>query len=456
MSPKRTGSPEDWDLTLPMIKRIRSMDYDYIPSEPSPKTLVADLDPSGIGSDNSDERITASSFELLGQRTTSSMPAGPDHFETPRKRGRTLSATALRLSLRDNRDRGLGSPERDVDQSSSKASSPTGSVSSILSSTRNRNRRRRASEEAEPYVDEKSDNSDIDEEFTPKAWQIRQQERDEVMYLLTREKARRLATTEKVLEDSKMGEEEKNLYLDLALRGCKPVMARSWKKDFTTLPESLFPSDEAGSKECGFTFQVQKGSNFYAITALHDLLQVPGRVRDCRYLTVRPQFLIKKAIRKYFRWAIYDAGLKVTRRTKPVYTIYAQKPGETTLTAVTIVTRKLEKLARIQQALHDGPGQKYWPTLVGFCLCGSIVALITLDSNPNTIPWSEDKDYNTRTKYMGIFDMGEVNQDVWNSLAIAIAIIHVRQTMNCLATHYKGVMVPRWRDINEVEVDEDR
>lgn len=306
------------------------------------------------------------------------------------------------------------------------------------------------------YVDDQ--NSDDGEEFeTPGV--IDRSERDDIIFILSREKAKRMAQAIKVPEHTKMGEEEKSLYLNLATRGCYAVLPSDWKKDFATLPESLFPSGDNKVDESNFIFTVQKGSKFYAITALHEILKLPGRVRDCKLLTIRPQDVIKKAIRKYLRWAITDAGLKRKKGTKRVYTVVAQGRnadgrGEETLSAAQRAIRRLDDRAKEHQELYRDTPDPYWPTLVGFCLCGPIVTILSLDTDPGSATWQEETA--CHVKYMGQFDMSEDDQDVWNSLALAIAVIHIRRTMTRLADHYPGMAgVAQRRRQGDATEDED-
>lgn len=296
-----------------------------------------------------------------------------------------------------------------------------------------RKRARDSDDEDQNYVDDQNSDGDEYEFDTPGI--IERAERDDVVFILSREKAKRMAQAVKVPEDTKMGSEEKSLYLDLATRGCYPVLPSDWKKDFATLPESLFPTGDEEIDESNFPFAVQKGSNFYAITALHEILKVPGRVRDCRLLTVRPQDVVKKAIRRYLRWAITDAGLKKKRKTAAVHKIVVQGREENTLQVVQRVIARLERLAKKHQDMYSRTKDPYWPTLVAFCLCGPIVTILSVDTDPESATWEEGNS-NYHAKYMGQFDMSEDDQDVWNSLALAIAVIHIRRTMTRLADQY--------------------
>ena len=350
------------------------------------------------------------------------------------------SASALDLSpwLSDFSDNHSRSRHQALLPSSMPSPVDFSSFEQVATGKMKRGRLRDSVEGDRNYVDDQ--NSDDNEDGDSPAV-IDRSERDDIIFILSREKAKRMAQAIKVPEDTRMGEEEKSLYLNLATRGCYPVLPSDWKKDFATLPESLFPSGDDEVDESDFAFAVQNGSEFYAITALHEILKLPGRVRDCKLLEVHPQDVIKKAIRRYLRWAIADAGLKKRPGAKRVYTIVTQwrdKDGKTedTLNTVKKVLNKLDECAIEHKRLYENTPDPYWPTLVGFCLCGPIVTILSIDTDPKSATWKEENA--CRAKYMGQFDMSEDDQDVWNSLALAIAVIHIRQTMTRLADHYPG------------------
>ena len=301
-------------------------------------------------------------------------------------------------------------------------------------------------------------------------------DREDIEEFLTREKAGRLATAVKVPVDSNMSEEEKDLYLGLALRGIKPVMSFTWSRDFSTLPESLFAvPDNSDYQEARLAFKTQKGTDFAAIKAFRELLEVGGFVRDCRLLILKPQVVIQRFIKKYIRWAISDAGLKIAPKALPVHVIFTQRSGQTALSAVTGLSNKMERLAERHQKLNsdfyfgkpskkvrslshteqptDSEHIRYWPTLVGFLLCGPIMTIVSLNTDPDSVVWSEKA--NSRVKYLGQFDMSETDQDVWNSLAIAIAVINMRKSLARLADEYSGPLLPRFRHPDDDTDDED-
>ncbi|KAJ5098461.1 hypothetical protein N7532_005462 [Penicillium argentinense] len=271
-------------------------------------------------------------------------------------------------------------------------------------------------------------------------------ERRDLVFELTQEKARRMAQAVKVPKEAQMGEGEKSLYLELALRGCKPVMFHHWRTDFATLPESLFTADDTSDEEiANLKFKSRARSEFHAIKAMKDILSLGCQIRDCQVLDVYPPNVVRKAILKFLRWAIDDGGLKTTCETIPVYIIQVQKPNEAALKTVTKLVDRLISHAARHQVAYGEPDEPYWPTLIGFVLCGPIATILSLDSDPYSPAWKAAPD--SRVKFMGQFNLTEPGQDVWNSLALAISLIHVRETMVQLATTYpQNPKTPSFRD----------
>lgn len=299
-------------------------------------------------------------------------------------------------------------------------------------------KRPRRNERAESPAYSPSTSSD-DEEVN-----VSKRETENLLYILTREKALRLTEAFKVPDMFDMGGEEKNLYLSLALRGCKPVMAEHWQKDFTTLPKSLFAREENESLVGARSPLIKAAgrSDFSAIRAFKDLLNVGATVRDCRHLLKEPQMGTRKAIDRYLRWAIADGGLRSSPETIRVYATQVQGPGQTALVCLTQLTAKLENTAKRFHKTLSKSSDPWWPTLVGFALCGPVMTLVSLDTDVGSSAWTGGK--RTPVKIIGHFDLAERDEDVWNVLAIAIAIIHIRDTMARLASVNAGPHVPQF------------
>lgn len=77
------------------------------------------------------------------------------------------------------------------------------------------------------------------------------------------------------------------------------------------------------------------------------------------------------------------------------------------------------------------PFARFFPLLVGFVICGPIVAILTLDTDP--LSPKDFSDSEIGSKFISQFDVGEHGQDVWTSLAVAITTMHIRHTMVRLA-----------------------
>ncbi|KAJ5893516.1 hypothetical protein N7495_005207 [Penicillium taxi] len=277
------------------------------------------------------------------------------------------------------------------------------------------------------------------------------------MYELTNERPNTVVEPVQVPPDSGMGAGETRLFISLAERGYKPLMSGHWADDFETLPASLFTKVKNGKipeNEQGLVFKEKKGSEFDAIKALQELLTVGGRFRDCKMLKARTERIIHHAVQKYLRWAIKDGNLKISPEMIPVHMVGCQRGDEDTITIITRASKKLERLAKRHQDAHADFENPYWPTLLGFILCGPIFSIVSVDTDPKDARWSSTAS-DTPIKYLSYFDISDFDQDVWNSLAIAISILHIRDTMAQLANVYSGSLVPHFRAPGEDDTDDE-
>ncbi|CAG8057219.1 unnamed protein product [Penicillium nalgiovense] len=281
-----------------------------------------------------------------------------------------------------------------------------------------------------------SEPSDLDYE-SDEEYFIPTGERDELLNnKLTRERAKRLLDAVELPQGHDLSPDVQQTAHQLLTRGCLPTIHRHWEKDFSTLPESLFFSgkyDETQRKESNFVLENDKGSEFYAIRAFQELLKICGNVRDyCNILDICPGIYIKKSIEKYLRWALTDAGVRVQRDTPPVHVIYCKSQDEEPKEAFNKVAKALESLLDTWQgqlaAPHDG--EKAWPALIGFVLCGPVLSVICLDTNPHPQTLTQG------IKFLGHFDLSDFDQDVWNTLAIAILVMHIKRAVAKLAKAY--------------------
>lgn len=299
-------------------------------------------------------------------------------------------------------------------------------------------------------------------------------DKNEVASDFSIEKAKRWAEAVK-LPNGQWAEAEQDLFFRLAMRGFEPLVPNNWHLDFPTLPDTLFAIRDGQSEPLiqALSDREFRGRLFFpgveisrvaylltrrnsAIKSLNDLFSLGSRVRDRRSTPLRPEPIIKRTVKKYLDWALRDANMHNRPNAIPVYHIYAMRKGESTRAALDTLNRRLISLAkRYRDALRLTPSienpeneandeketqaqyvsQRKFPVLTGFLICGPIIAVTTLDSDPNTYP---DLDSGVSCKFIAQFDVCENGQDVWNAFAIAITVMRIRKTMIELEEEGKG------------------
>lgn len=312
-------------------------------------------------------------------------------------------------------------------------------------------------EKEEPaFVPQSDDSDDSDDSVF-----ISQNEKSAVVFDFSTEKARRW-TDAINLPENIYNETEQDLFIRLSMRGFEPVLPSHWKFDFPTLPLSLFPDPSLGLDPLLQIFS----SEFYgksmiktyvlltcwitthtrlAIKSLANLFSLGGRVRDCKILRKKPEALIRHSIKDYIRWAMRDAKVCISNDAIPLHAIYAQRDG--IMETLKRLDRRLHYLVgRYQKALGASTGEngvvpntdsrnkssnwlsrRNYPILIGFIVSGPTVVILTRNSDPT------NESENSDSTFMCQFDLGERGQDVWNSLSIAITVMHIRRTMMQLA-----------------------
>ncbi|KAH8425351.1 uncharacterized protein LDX57_003107 [Aspergillus melleus] len=130
-----------------------------------------------------------------------------------------------------------------------------------------------------------------------------------------------------------------------------------------------------------------------------------------------------------------DAKVCISKDAVPLHAIYAQREG--IMETLKRLDRRLHHLVRQYQEVLGAPSadatrngdssRRKYPIFIGFIVSGPTVVILTRNSDP-TIE-SENSD----STFMCQFDLGERGQDVWNSLAIAITVMHIRRNMLQLA-----------------------
>lgn len=161
---------------------------------------------------------------------------------------------------------------------------------------------------------------------------------------------------------------------------------------------------------------------------MNDLFSLGGRVRDCSILKKRPELLIEREIKRYICWAVFDAHLLFNRDSIPVYAIHPHRVGDSIINGVKRLDNRLKALAArysddSSAHLYADDDSLLYPVFTGFLICGPILTIMTYSADPR------DRTETTDSNFISQFDLGEWGQDVWNSLALVITVMHIRRTM---------------------------
>nr|POE72394.1 hypothetical protein CFP56_12267 [Quercus suber] len=255
-----------------------------------------------------------------------------------------------------------------------------------------------------------------------------QPKRKQVISLPTAQAARGVSVPD--LQAAGWDDDNIMLRQKIAMRGYEPLMPAYHKFEFRWLPDELFSSDgNAFLSSCS-------GSNFHASKALEKLFELGARARDCATAactSTRPDQRIRKTIEAYARWAETDAQLDPAS-TVPLFTIVNKRAGHPALAIKLRARRKLEDLAarhraaltvarsiesasplstttsELKHLLHP------LPTLYAFVTSSTILSLSAWR------PGEPDMDI----KPIAVFNLALQDYDVWNALAVAITIVHLR------------------------------
>ncbi|TKX21880.1 putative DNA binding protein 10 [Elsinoe australis] len=213
----------------------------------------------------------------------------------------------------------------------------------------------------------------------------------------------------------------------LLLRGREPLFPATWRNDFRFLPSSLFFPSPAQQAVVGSL----NGSEFRAQKSFEELLGLGARVRDKVLVGKRPEGLAVKAVEKYTSWAGRDAGLVseekggcpgmlvVTSGTKEVDVSLLQRD----------LAGRMEEREREWRAWLGGRGEV--PCLYGVVVSHTMVAFVGYEPGEERTVGREEKlqAIMQGMSTIGMFDSGVKGLDVWNALAVALLVVHVRDVM---------------------------
>ena len=269
------------------------------------------------------------------------------------------------------------------------------------------------------------------------------------------EKALRYAEATRLPETGgHWAEAEKDLFYRLAYRGFEPLIPSTWMNDFKTLPESLFALEGDPAP----LIQANLHREFRAIHELRSLFSLGQRVRDGVVAEPRKRAepIFSRCLKSYVSWALTDVGLHPKQRPNaiPVHALVTMKRNQTGADTVHATSDKLHQLAGaytqvygvapsvetadtasvITSATTDEPTL---PVLTGLMVCHSLVLIVTLNSasharrqtSRNRRASLQQETESLGLRFIAKFDFSDDGMDVWNALAVAIAVMRIRKTM---------------------------
>lgn len=241
----------------------------------------------------------------------------------------------------------------------------------------------------------------------------------------------------------------------IALRGYEPLLPAYLRFDYRWLPSELFESDDDG-----FIGSVT-GNHFKASKALELLFQLGGHVRDRIEFPSRvsPERQMRRQLRAFNDWVQQDAGID-QRTAIPVLAFKFQPAGTDPAILINSATQKCRRLAaeyretlQVQRSVELSPEgsdhtQLSYPLPTIYAIIGSEAKLALMAFDPKK---GEDE----VCEPIAFFDFDDVGYDVWNSLALAIAICHARNVQMVIADETGiGLRQPDLEDYDEDEEED--
>jgi hypothetical protein len=172
--------------------------------------------------------------------------------------------------------------------------------------------------------------------------------------------------------------------------------------------------------------------------ALDQLFNLGGYARDAVLTDAdlrTPEYHIRGAVRKFHDWAMKDCDLTHTAKDLSLFEIVTCDKYTPSYIAEQKMIRKLGKLLNrwddafeVYDELNMGSPNyvpEELPTLYGVIASHTVMAFVSYVPLTETVPKAS-------LRTIGIFDYSKDGFDVWNSIAIAIFIIHCRNRMKQL------------------------
>lgn len=243
--------------------------------------------------------------------------------------------------------------------------------------------------------------------------------------LPTAEASARGVSTEQLREQG-WDDDHITLVQKLAMRGFEPLLPQYWNIDFRFLPDGLFSQDDNAFISC-LHLRHNRG-----VKALERLLELGGRVRDQlqSHTSKTPEQQVRIMLKEYLKWSDADAGLD-KKTAIPILAIET-KPANTEASILQAnAKRKLTKLAnryreafKVSQSIENSP-RSHASTTLSYPI-PTLYAIIASHTLIALVAYRPDEEPEPQIKSVAFFDMKDRDYDVWNALAVAIIVCHVR------------------------------
>ena len=202
-------------------------------------------------------------------------------------------------------------------------------------------------------------------------------------------------------------------------RGREPLLPSHWKLDFRFLPDGLFYPSDPKINPYITSFSNQ---HFRATKALSELISLGPKIRDKVALHLAPEPLIAKGVSDYTAWSLRDGNHLLDHHPRaPLPSVLAIQTGSTRVPVPTLQNNIRRKFRALVQEWRDvlRPEEEV-PTLYGLIVSHTLSGLVAWD-----VVDAEQRGMRT----MAMFDYGQGDYDVWNSLALAILVVHCRDVV---------------------------
>ncbi|RMY97989.1 hypothetical protein D0862_07793 [Hortaea werneckii] len=229
------------------------------------------------------------------------------------------------------------------------------------------------------------------------------------------------------------GWSEEHIFLvqRIAMRGFEPLLPQYFYMDFRYLPDALFVQDD--DKERAFISGV-KGPTFHGIKALEKLFTLGGYVRDMTNFrcNTTPEMQFKRHLQDFIKWTDRDSGLD-TKTTIPPLTLVMQNSDTPISVLQESARRKMAKIhARYHQAFsahqtieNPSPSSSSTSTKLHQPI-PQIYALMASWTVIALVAYRPDLEEAQQVKVVSHHNFDDKDYDVWNSLALAVVMCHVR------------------------------